>query len=72
MKKLRSLKAENSYYSSYSRLLPKNLKIKIYKIIILRVVLIDYETCSLTWEEEHRLKVFQNKILSQLNGSKRD
>jgi hypothetical protein len=39
----------------------KNLKIKIYKIVILPVVL--YETWSLTLREEHRLRVFENRVL---------
>jgi hypothetical protein len=41
-----------------SRLIPKNLKIKIYKIVILPVVLYGCEIWSLTLREEHRLRVF--------------
>jgi hypothetical protein len=40
-----------------SRLLSKNIKIKIYKIIILHVVLYGCETWSLTLREEHRLRM---------------
>ena len=42
---------------------PKNLKIKIYKTIILSVMLYGYETWSLTLREESRLRVFENRIL---------
>jgi UDP-galactopyranose mutase len=45
---------------SYS-LLSKNLKIKIYRTAILRVVLYVYETLSLTLKEERRLRVFGNR-----------
>jgi len=55
-----------------SRLLSKNLKIKIYRIIILPVVLYGWETWSLTWREELRLRVFENRVLRRLFGPKRD
>ena len=45
------------------RLLYKNLKIKIYKTILLSVVLYGCETWSLTLREESRLRVFENWIL---------
>ena len=45
------------------RLLSKNLKIKIYKTIILPVVPCGCETWSLTLREERRLRVFVNRIL---------
>jgi hypothetical protein len=45
-----------------SRLLSKNLKIKIYRNIILRVVLYRCETWSLTLREERKLRVFENKV----------
>jgi hypothetical protein len=44
-----------------SRLLSKNLKIRIYKTIILHVILYGRETWSLTLREEHRLRVFGPK-----------
>jgi hypothetical protein len=46
-----------------SRLLSKNIKIRIYKTIILPVVLCDCETWSLTLREVHRLRVFENRVL---------
>jgi hypothetical protein len=55
-----------------SRLLFKNLKIKIYKTIILPVVLYGCETWSLTLREEHRLRVFENRVLRRIFGPKRD
>jgi len=54
-----------------SRLLSKNLKIKIYRTIILPVVLYGCETRSLTLREERRLRVFENRVL-RVFGSKRD
>ena len=71
----RRLKAGNPcYYSvqtlSSSRLLSKNLKIKIYKTIILPVVLCGCETWSLTLREESRLRVFENRILRRVFGTK--
>jgi hypothetical protein len=41
----------------------KNLNIKIYKTVILPVVLYGCETWSLTLGEEHRLRVFENRVL---------
>jgi hypothetical protein len=55
-----------------SRLLSRNLKVKIYKIIILPVVLYGCETWSLTLREEHRLRVFENRVLRRIFGSMRD
>jgi hypothetical protein len=52
--------------------LSKNLKIRIYKTIILPVVLYGCETWSLTLREEHRLGVFENRVLSRIFGPKRD
>jgi hypothetical protein len=46
-----------------SRFISKNLKIKIYKTVILPVVLYGCETWSLTLREEHRLRVFENRLL---------
>jgi hypothetical protein len=54
-----------------SRLPSKNLKIGIYKTIILPVVLYGCETWSLTLREEHRLGVFENRVL-RIFGPKRD
>jgi hypothetical protein len=56
----------------FSSLISKNLKIKIYKTIILHVVLYGCETWSLTLREKCRLRVFQNRVLRKVFGPKRD
>jgi hypothetical protein len=48
---------------SIDKILSKNLKIKLYKTIIIPVVLYECETWSLTLIEECRLRVFENRIL---------
>jgi len=53
-------------------LLSKNLKIKIYRTIILPVVLYGCETWSLTLREERGLRVFENRVLRIIFGTKRD
>jgi hypothetical protein len=55
-----------------SRLLPRNVKVKIYKTIILPLVLYGCETLSLTLREEHRLRVFENRVLRRIFGPRRD
>ena len=55
-----------------SSLLSKNVKIKIYRTIILSVVLYGCETWSLTKREESRLRAFENRVLRRIFGSKRD
>jgi hypothetical protein len=55
-----------------SRLITKNLNIKIYKTVILPVVLYGCETWSLTLREEHRLRVFENRELRRISGPKRE
>jgi hypothetical protein len=55
-----------------SCLLSRNLKIKIYKTIILPVVLYRCETWSLTLREKHRLRVFENRVLRRIFGPKRN
>ena len=55
-----------------STLLYKNLKIKIYRTIILPVVLYGYETLSLTLREEHSLRVFLNRVLRRIFGPNRN
>jgi hypothetical protein len=70
----RRLHSGNAYYHSVenllsSHLLSKNVKIGIYKTIILPVVLYGYVTWSLTLREEHSLRVF---VLSKIFGPKRD
>jgi hypothetical protein len=73
----RILNSGNAYYHSAqnfpsSRLLSKNVKIRIYKTIILPVVLYWCETWSLTLGEEHRLRVFENRVLRRIFGPKKD
>ena len=57
-----------------SRLLSKKMNVKTYKTIIglLLVVLYGCETWSLTLREEHKLRVFENKVLRKIFGAKRD
>ena len=55
-----------------SRLLSKNVKIKIYRTIILPVVLYGCETWSLTLREERKLRVFENKVLRRIFGPRRE
>jgi hypothetical protein len=50
----------------------KNIKIRIYKTVILPVVLYECETWSLTLKEEHRLRVFENRVLRRRFRPKRD
>jgi hypothetical protein len=54
-----------------SRLLSKNVKVRIYKTVILPVVLYGCETWFLTIREEHKLRVFQNRVLRRIFGPKR-
>jgi hypothetical protein len=55
-----------------SRLISKNLKIKLYKTVIFPVVLYECETWSFTLREEHRLRVFENRVLRRIFGPKRE
>jgi hypothetical protein len=55
-----------------SRLLSKNVKVTIYKTIILPVVLYGCEAWSLTVREEHKLRVFENRVLRRMFEPKRD
>ena len=57
---------------SSPRLLTKNLKIKIYRTIILPVVLYGCETWSLTLREERKPRVFENMVLRRIFGPRRD
>ena len=52
-------------------LLSSNLKIKIYRTIILPVVLYGCETWSLTLREERGLRVYENSVLRRIFGPKR-
>ena len=55
-----------------SSFLSENLKIKIYRTIILPVVLYGCETWSLALREERRPRVFENRVLRRIFGPKRD
>jgi hypothetical protein len=71
------LNSGNAFYRSVhsllaSRLLPRNLKDKTYKTVVPPVVLYGCETWSLTLREEHRLRVFENRVLRSIFGPKRD
>jgi hypothetical protein len=55
-----------------SRLLSKNVRVKIYGTITFPVALYGYETWSLTLREGHRLRVFENRVLRKVIGPKRD
>jgi hypothetical protein len=64
------------YYSAQnllsSRHISKNLKIKIYKTVILPVVLYGCETWSLTLREAYRLRAFEDRVLTRIFGPKRE
>ena len=65
------LKSGNACYHSVqyllsSRLLSKNLKIKIYRTISLPVLLYRCETWSLTRREERKLRVIENMVLRRI------
>jgi hypothetical protein len=55
-----------------SRLLSKNVKIKVHRSVILPLVLYGFETWSLTLKEERRLRVCENRVLRRLFGPKRN
>jgi hypothetical protein len=58
-------------YLLHLRVLFKNVKIRIYGTIILPMVLFGCGTWSLALREEHRLEVFENKVLKRISGLKR-
>jgi hypothetical protein len=57
---------------SSSRLLSKNVKIKRHKNTALPVVLYECETWPVTLRDEHRLRVFENRVLRRVFESRRD
>jgi hypothetical protein len=70
------LNSVNACYHLVQKLLSshppsKNIKIGIYRTIILPVVLYGCETWSLTLREEHRLRVLENGVLRRIFGLKR-
>jgi hypothetical protein len=52
-------------------LLSTNIKIKVYRTTVLPVVLYGYESWSLTLREEHRLRVFKNRVVRRIFWSRR-
>jgi hypothetical protein len=73
----RRLKSEIACYHSAqnvlsSSVLSKIIKIKIYRTIILTVVLYGCGTWPVTLREEHRRRVCENRVLSKIFGPKRD
>jgi hypothetical protein len=55
-----------------SRLLSKNVKIRISRTVILPVVLYGCGIWSLTLKEEHKVRMFENRVLRRIFGRKRD
>jgi hypothetical protein len=55
-----------------SSLLPKNINIKIHRTVILPAVLYGCETWSLTLRDEHRLRMFENRVFRRIFEPKRD
>jgi len=53
-------------------LLSTDFKIKIYRNIISSVVLYGCETWSLTLRDKRRLRVYENRVLRGIFGSKRE
>jgi len=51
---------------SFFQFVSKNLKIKVYRTINLSVVLFGSETWLLTLREEHRLRVFENRVMRRI------
>jgi hypothetical protein len=71
------LKPGNAYYYSVKNLwsfslLSKNIKIEIYRNIILPVMLYGCKFWSLTLREERRLRVFENGVLKRIFWPRRD
>ncbi|KAJ4435570.1 hypothetical protein ANN_18186 [Periplaneta americana] len=73
----RRMNMGNACYCSVERLLSssllsKSLRVGIYETVVLPVVLYGCETWTLTLRKEHRLRVFENKVLRKIFGAKRD
>jgi hypothetical protein len=74
---IKRLNSRNAYYNSVqnllsSRLLPKNIKIRIYKTLILPVVSYGRETWLVTLREELRPRMLENMVLKRIFLPKRD
>ena len=61
-----------SFGAASSSFLSKNLKITIYRTIILPIVVYGCETWSLTLREERRFREFENRVLRRIYGPMRD
>jgi hypothetical protein len=72
MKELRADLLSCSAESFVFSLLSCFIQIKTYRTIILPVVLYGCETWSLMLKEEHRLRMFENRVLRKIFGPKRD
>jgi hypothetical protein len=72
MKSWKVFSVDLVYVVVSSRPLSRNVTVKIYKTIILPVVLYGCGTWSLTLREEHILRVFENRVLRRIIGHKRD
>ena len=59
---------QNLFSSSF---LSEDIKIEIYRTIILRVVLYECDTWLLTLREEYRLRMFENRVLRRVFGPMR-
>jgi hypothetical protein len=73
----RRLNSGNACYHSVQNLLSfrklsKNVKVRIYRTIILPMVLYECETWSLIVSEDHKLRVFENRVLTRKFGPKKD
>jgi hypothetical protein len=62
----------HSIQNLLSSLLSRNVNVRIYKTVIMPVVLYGCETWSLTAREEYELRVFENSVLRRIFGPKRD
>jgi hypothetical protein len=51
--------------------LSKNTRFRVYRTVVLPVVLYGCETWSITLREEQRLRVFENRVLRRIFGPKR-
>jgi hypothetical protein len=72
----RRLNSDNACYHSIqnllsSHLLSKNIKVRMYKTTILPVILYGCETWSPILRKEHKLRVFENRVLRRIFGPKR-
>jgi hypothetical protein len=69
----RGLTSDNACHHSVQKLLSSHLLLKIIKnILILSVVLYGCDTWSLTLREEHRLRLFENRVLRRIFGLRKD